>query len=293
MLSRRQFLQAAKIALAAAHLPPLYLTRAVSTVHSFEPLYGRALSTVPVYAAPQTSAALLTTLWSDTVVPILSTSGAWYRLPDGYVQRELLQPMLSPAQTVHSENTPPFWGEVTGAVAIIRTWCAANAPIVSRVGHGGVLYVADRLPLDGVNWYGVASSESGDLLGWSQAASWTAAPVDQMTPNINLIIDRQAQQLTAFDPEQPILTAPIAARQMLVSGAYAVTGRGFTIPQALEHPGTPWALTFGANQHLSGAYWHNRFGSAPAETDTGGAAIEVAPALARWLYPRVSSVIIS
>ncbi|MFN8451595.1 MAG: twin-arginine translocation signal domain-containing protein [Anaerolineae bacterium] len=46
MLSRRQFLQAAGIAVAAQALP-----RLPSATPTFEPLYGRSLETLPIYAA--------------------------------------------------------------------------------------------------------------------------------------------------------------------------------------------------------------------------------------------------
>ena len=290
MLSRRQFLQAAGIALAAAHLPRL---ASASPALHFQPLYGRALGTVPVYVAPQNDPALVTSLWSDSVVPIQETDGVWYRLPEGYAQREFLQPMLSPAQNTPINQAPPFWGEVTSAVAIVRAWCTAAAPIITRIGHGGVLYIADSLALEGINWYGVAESENCELLGWSQSAAWTRAESDSVSPNLTLLIDRQAQQLTAFDDDQPVLTAPVSAALSLVPGTYAVTDRNFTAAPTNYYHGIPWALTFGENQYLSGAFWHNHFGMEPNGASAGVASIEVAPALARWLYPRASSVIIS
>lgn len=291
MLSRRQFLQAAGIALTAAQLSRLNLTSASATpAQQFEPLYGRALATVPVYATPQANAALHSRLWSDTVVPILDSSGGWYRLPDGYARREGLQPLLEPAQTTPSDAVPPFWGEVTGAVAVIRSWCAANAPMVTRVGHGGVLFVADRLTLDGIDWLGLANDANSALLGWSQAAAWMPAREDARSAALTLYVDRAAQQLTAYDADQPVLTAPAAAHPTLTAGTFSIQERSLTLPS--DYAGTPWALRFGANQRLTGAYWHNRFGS-PAFVTDGSNAIEVAPALARWLYPRAAEVIIS
>ena len=53
MLSRRQFLQAAGITLAAAPLTQLEFPVAAP---NFEPLYGRALATAPIYAAPDLAA---------------------------------------------------------------------------------------------------------------------------------------------------------------------------------------------------------------------------------------------
>lgn len=290
MLSRRQFLQAAGIALSAAHLPRLNLTSAnAAPAHSFEPLYGRALATVPVYATPQADAPL-SRLWSDTVVPILDSGDGWYRLPDGYARREGLQPLLEPAQTTLTDAAPPFWGEVTGAVAVIRAWCAANAPMVTRVGHGGVLFVADRLTLDGIDWLGVAHDEHGTLIGWSQAAGWSPTPEDALSGALRLHIDRAAQRLTAYEADQPVLTAPVTVLPTLKAGTFSIHERSLTLPS--DHAGTPWALRFGANQRLTGAYWHNHFGSASGALDASSA-VEVAPALARWLYPRAAEVIIS
>lgn len=291
MLSRRQFLQAAGIALTAAHLPRLNLTSAnAAPALQFEALYGRALATVPVYAAPQADATLLSHLWSDTVMPILDSGDGWYRLPDGYARREGLQPLLEPTQTTLTDAKPPFWGEVTGAIAVIRSWCAATAPMVTRVGHGGVLFVADRLTLDGIDWLGVANDANGALIGWSQAAAWSPTAQDTLSSTLTLHIDRAAQRLTAYDAAQPVLTAPVAVLPTLTTGRFSIHERSLTLPS--DRAGTPWALRFGANQRLTGAYWHNRFGSAFA-AQNANSAVEVAPALARWLYPRAAEVIIS
>ncbi len=69
------------------------------------------------------------------------------------------------------------WIEVVAPVAAVRQWCAPDAPLVTRIGHGGIVRVIDRLPGDTL-WYGIAS-ETGDLLGWSQAAHWKPVIIAQ------------------------------------------------------------------------------------------------------------------
>ena len=99
---------------------------------------------------------------------------------------------------------------------------------------------------------------------------------------------------TGFGPllfvsaDQRLLTAPVSIGQALTPGAYPITMRNVAAaPQADLH-GVPYALTFGDSLLLTGAYWHNRFGAA-----SSGAAIQVTPPLAQWLYPRAAKIIIS
>jgi hypothetical protein len=284
MLSRRQFLQATGIAVAAAHLPSAGST--TPTAPSFEAVYGRALISTPVYAAPSTAAPLIKQLWSDTVVPIYGTEGEWYRLRRGYTPCENVQPMIAPARRAEATFAPPFWGEVSGAIAVVRAWCSPSAPVVARVGHGGVLRVIDRLPGDSINWYGVAPTDSSELLGWAFAAILSPAQVDEAAPTLSLFIETRYQRLTVREADQTLLTAPISTGCDLLPGVYPVTQRYPAL--ADRRHGAPWSLAFGDDLILSGVYWHNRFGArAP------GAAVQVAPALAKWLYPRAAEVIIS
>ncbi|MCC6803017.1 MAG: L,D-transpeptidase [Anaerolineae bacterium] len=287
MLSRRQFLQAAGIAVAAHALPRLPLPAS-----SFEPLYGqtlfvRALETLPVYAAPDAAAPLVTRLWSDTVTQILDTRGGWYHLPDGFAPRQSIQPMIAPARITETPAAPPFWAEVSGALAVVRAFCAASAPIRARIGHGGVLYVIDYLPGDGIDWYGVAENESSDLLGWTQAAVWSPARLDRALPTLSLAVDTRTRQLIVYDGDRVLLTAPVATGRDLLPGVYPITRRRPTKSQD-GYTGAPWSLAFGDDLNLSGVYWHNCFGAAAP-----GAALQVTPALAKWLYPRAATVIIS
>jgi hypothetical protein len=294
MFTRRQFLRLLGISASAAAANSLPIAAAApvndhrfAADDHFAAAYGRALETVPVYDTPDGQ--VIRRLWSDTVTPLRGSLGNWYQLPDGYAKRDMLQPMVSPATHTLTPSAPPFWGTVSGAVAVVRAYCAADAPIVARVGHGGVLRAVDFLSGDGLGWYGVAETEGGALLGWTQAAVWSPAPPDSALPTLSLAIDRQAQRLTARDSQRVLLTAPVSAGGSLLPGAYSVTERHASTAQG-EYRGVPWALAFSGHAHLTGAYWHNRFGSAAAAP---AAAVQVTPALAQWLFPRAAEIIIS
>lgn len=292
-LSRRQFLRATGIALASMRLGRLEIPPVLSPAPSFEPLYGRALATVFIHAAPSPDSPVVARLWSDAVAPIHATSGSWYCLPQGYAPRELVQPLLAPTRHDSAPAAPPFWGEVSGTVAVVRTSCSATAPIITRVGHGGVLRVVDYLPTagDSIDWYGVAVDEFGALLGWVLASVIAPTQVDEAAPTLSLLVETAEQRLTVRDHDTMLLTAPLSTALSLTPGIYPIAERHPVASPVTEHHGAPWALTFGG-QALSGAYWHNRFGTPPDQA-VSDAAVQVAPALAKWLYPRAAEVIIS
>ncbi len=287
MLSRRQFLQAAGITLAAVPLTQLEFP--VAAAPNFEPLYGRALATAPIYAAPDLAAPITVQRWSDSIAPILATSDGWYRLAEGYTPREHWQPLIVSTQRRESHAAPPFWGQVSSALAVVRAYCAADAPIVARIGHGGVLRVIDYLPpgqSDGIGWYGVADDESSALLGWTQTPAWSPASGDSAAPTLTLHIDQAGQQLDVYSGDRHRLTAPISTGRDLDPGSYSITDR--RVGAASDPHGAAWRLSFGKDYQLCGVYWHNAFGSPHP-----GAAVQITPALAQWLFPRVTNVIVA
>lgn len=290
MLSRRDFLRFAGITTVSAHFLPKLWQFSSSTEHNpvqpfAEVLYGRALRTAVVYAAPTVYAAQTTRLWPDSVVRLLNEVGAWYRIPAGYVLRSDLQPlMLASAQT--TLLSPYTWAEVAAPVAVIREWCAADAPLITRVGHSGVLWVMDVLPptRNGTAWYAVASAENGDLLGWTQAHTLRAVDIPQSF-NINLWIalNTHTHQLMAFVGDRPVLTAAFSTGKALPSGSYRVMNkRPAGVAEGGDgccYHGAPFEMQFAEGNALVGAYWHNQFGEQMA-----GPAVQVSPILARWLY---------
>ncbi|MEP7292356.1 MAG: L,D-transpeptidase, partial [Chloroflexota bacterium] len=175
-----------------------------------------------------------------------------------------------------------------GAVAMVRVWCAADAAVVTRIGHGGVLYVKDKLTVNEIEWYGVAERDADDLLGWTQAAFWSPVSLDDAAPSLTLVINTHTQQMDVHEADQHLLSAPISTGGTLPPGSYSIAKRYPTFSATSDtHYHASWALTFGANLNLAGVYLHNHFGQ-----PYPGTAVQVTPPLARWLYPRAAEVII-
>jgi hypothetical protein len=181
----------------------------------------------------------------------------------------------------------PFWAEVGAPVAPVRQWCAAEAPPMTRIGHGGIARVTDYLPGDGISagWYGLDNGD-GHFMGWTQAIYWRPVLEESLAAiHPTLHIERDDQALTAYDDGEAVLRAPVSMGLEIATGTYLVSERQLSgtpmfIPgQTQAIYGAPWRVQFGQNYELSGAYWHNRFGES-----VPGPAVQVTPLLARWLY---------
>jgi hypothetical protein len=286
MISRRQFLSIAGISLLGLAPKPYF------AAFDFPIQYGRALDTLHVRSSASSRSTISKRVWADSVLDLLEDKGDWLRITGGYVERENVQPMLPfVPQTAFTREQTPFWAEVNAPIAPIHAWCAADAPLITRVGHGGVLRVVDVLP---DTWYEV-ETDKGTPLGWTQAIFWQVAPDDVPDiANVHLEINVAAQTLRVFDEQQQIMSASISTGQVLQSGVYTVDRRqmGGTSAEIADNvfQGVPSRLGFGAYE-LIGAYWHNRFGRPYV-----GAAVQMSPIVARWLYRQLregSSVIVT
>lgn len=282
-LSRREFLKSSGIAVLAGTVGRLSLM--LPSAPQIDALYGRALSVLTVYDSPSPSAVVINRLFPDSVVPIIDTLSDWYQLANGYAKRSDIQPMML---TNHTVPTPqlPFWAEVGGAVAIVRGWCAADAPLVARIGHGGVAQVVDMLPGEQHTWYALADEDT--FLGWSSASAWIpveAAPFEM--DSVQLHIDIATREIQFLENHQPVMRAPIMLGRGLAAGNYAVHRHKRSVKYSLDDAskgyGVPWRIDFG-EYSLAGAYWHNDFGT---DKILPGPDVQVAPAVARWLYERL------
>lgn len=287
MYTRRQFLQLAGIAVVTSQIP--HSTRLIeSLIQDTSTLQGRALTAQTVFAQPSLAAAQVSQLWPDSVTPILAVHDNWYHLPQGFVPRTSLQPLTPYRPIPQPEHfTAPFWAEVIGPVASVRQHCAANAPLVTRIGHGGVARVVDFLPGEPSPWYGLAADE-GELLGWTPAIQWQRVDeAAQTTGSVRLELDTRRQQLTAWEDDRMILHAACSIGHDLQPGTYTVReqqigGMRLCLEDGCEVHGVPWRVVFD-DYDLSGAYWHNDFG-----TPVAGTSVQVTPVLARWLYASLS-----
>jgi hypothetical protein len=278
LLSRRSFLQMAGIAAASTRFlsfaPLLNRTSALA---------GRPFEALPVLTAPYADAPVVAHLWPDSMVPIQDTAGDWYAVPGGYVPRSGMQPMppYRPEKDIAMPEQP-FWAEVAAPVASVREYAAANAPLMTRIGHGGVLHVVDALPDRGgfAGWYAVSETD-GYVLGWTQAVLWRPVTnaVNQPTDEARLSIDRQASRLTLKQDKQTLLSAPFSAGTALQPGDYTVSERQIGGGRYGVYRGLPWRVTLDAGHDLAGVYWHNGFG-APAP----GPAVQLPPLVAASLF---------
>lgn len=262
-LSRRHFLQAVGVSVAASQFLPSL------TFAAEQPLMGRVLE--PVNG-----------LWPDSVVAIRDADASRYRIDAGWVPQSALQPLLID-HTAFDGSWPaaPFSAEVSAPVAAVYASASAASQPLARVGYGGVLTVVDALPgADGrPAWLGVASGDA--LLGWTQAAHWQPAVAPAATPRVTALhIDLSRFRLTALHDDTTLLETAVALSPHAVLTPHSSHTVART-PHMTDHAqvGIPWVLTSQSGVQLAGATWHNRFG-----TPQPGPTVQLTPATAKWLY---------
>lgn len=281
MLSRRSFLQLVGASLVAVGVRPASRMLAAFDDSAYQ---GRAFGALPVYATRDAAREPIRYLWPDSTTTIRDRIDGWYQIADGWVQREGLQPMVAYDPSRYEfVGGVPFWGEVAAPIASVRSHCAADAPLVSRIGHGGVAQVIDALPGEPNGWYGIAD-EQGDLLGWTQGIFWRPLALEVENASGRMLrVDRSAGLLTAVEGKQSALVVPFSSGQGLDKGTFPalrgeIGGRRWFGDKTYD--AVPWSIGFGEGRSLAGVYWHNQFGSAYQD----GPTVQVTPLIARWLY---------
>ena len=281
MLSRRSFLQLVGASLAASALRPNFSLLASAGDEVYQ---GRAFGALPIYATRNASTKPVAQLWPDSITSILDSDDEWYQVHGGWVRRDGLQPMLPyDASAYQFVNDKLFWAEVAAPVAPVRAFCAADAPLVTRIGHGGVSQVIDALPGEPNGWYGIAD-QNGGLLGWTQGVFWRPVEAEiNIGDDHTLHLDRRQGLMRIYAGTQMILEVPFSAGAGLQSGDFttqqgSIGGLRWQDHQPYE--GVGWQTVFGDGQTIAGIYWHNRFGQAV----NGGPAVQTTPLIARWLY---------
>ncbi|MBE2182905.1 MAG: hypothetical protein IAE89_05735 [Anaerolineae bacterium] len=284
MISRRSFLQVAGISTYGLSSAPLLnaLTPFLTpTADEQEATFGRVLFPTPV---TDDIGIVISSLIPDTVVQITSDSEATYTLHQGIVNRSVVQPMADfGAESFVPDAVCPV--EVIAPAAAIRQWCAPTAPMLSRVGHGGVLHAIDSLVVQNVRWLGVASGPGAPLIGWTEAARWreTTAHSDGLQFADTIEIDRHARKLNVYGAGALLWGAGVTISRSLAKGQYRLDDRVISSESTAQSMiGIPWSQIFDGYT-LSGAYWHNEFGL-EAQSPVNGAAIQILPAASRWLF---------
>jgi hypothetical protein len=286
-LSRRQFLRTLGISAATSTIAGFSFP-ANSEGVGLQIVQGRALHTASIRTFPAFDAPVTRQMWDGEIFAIRSIQADWFRTREGYVAFHDAQPMWI-ASSVASQH-PPFWAEVSGATAPIREWCAGDAPVVTQIGHGGVMRIVDLLTMQQTAWYGIAD-EDDRLIGWSRSLLWSAASWRQ-EPRLDLVINRATQHATLLDGSIEQVQASVSFGKPLLSGSYPIVG---TFPSqtyviaGIPRYGIPYVQYAGENNPLTlgGVYWHNRFG---AQLD--GMDIQLPALLARKIFGRLRRVIL-
>ena len=271
-LSRRGFLQVAGLTLAATQLD-LFTPLAMLATNA--PVKGRVLESVSVGGKA---------LWPDSVVTILEADETRYRLADGWLPRSAIQPMYLDALQNEVWPEAVVFAEVHAPIVAVRRAASAAAPLLTRIGHGGVVFISRTLQdAEGrVEWLEIAFEH--DVSGWVQAAHVRPLTQGRTETVDRLVVDLARQQLTALSGETFVLSTPIstAPNAPLQRGETHLHGLHAWTSWPLNdsvYYGVPWTLQTARFEQLSAVYWHNRFG-----TPQPGPNVQLPPYVARWLF---------
>lgn len=305
MLSRRQFLRrtggfAALMATAAPSRPPeeipvmatLFGT-SLGLSETLSPV-GRAFNVTTVYPKPDVHTRPISQLLPDSLNPLLGVSpdGWYYRIKEGYVPRESLQPILPYERPTHDPKHFKGFHETVAPFTAVRQYCAGHAPIVGRVGYGAVLYVHDHLTDDKrQTWYAVSVGHTGaGLFGWVPALHmrrWVPPQTALSAPA--LWIDNARCKMSVYDGETLIGETAIYGTELprgLGHVKVNLPAAWASFPPAFIRS---WILLYYPQDRkpmsMYGAFWHNRFG-----TPSKQASIEMPMHAARWLYNMLGGV---
>ncbi len=256
-------------------------------------LAGRALRHAPVLASPG-SPVVMRCLWPDSVTVLEGVAEDWFRVRGGVVARRDLQPMppYTP-EAVRPPQTLPALMSVIAPVAPVRAWAAGDAPLVARIGYGGVAQVVDALPDEAGGWYALRdeAAPAEAVLGWTPAVRWSRPPALSDSPlagdDLALALDRGRAEARLMRRGTILARFPAAFGPQQRTGQHRL---------ADKHPcavvggqvGAGWVLGWPGGR-LYGAHWHHDLGG--PGVDAGWA---VAPWAAQWLYAslRVGAAVI-
>jgi hypothetical protein len=265
-LSRREFLQILGLAVAGpttGHIT-LGLDGLLPTTH-LETVRGRVLKPKATTYGDK--------IWADTLVDIHGATSSHYQTTVGDLPITGVQP-ITPFAAAQQPTPLPFDGQVIGPVGVVRAYCDPTAPLVTRIGHGGVMRVTDKMHYSRTgDWYQVCDAQ-GDTLGWTQATHW--APVrDIAVGTLHVMINRARHTLTFPDGTITRVNLPAdlpcgqtSVHRVVIGGEQVASGD-------VVYHGVPHMLRFAGGPLLHGAYWHNDFGHSASRIEVNTLAASV------------------
>ena len=251
-ITRRTFLQLSGVTLATTQLGWGFPNQP-----SLEAIRGRALGIVPVFEQPNTDTPILRKLWADSIHFIQGSKHKdWVEVADGYVLLRDMQPMMLP-----DEDKAIFRGEIPDFVEVIapftpiRQYCAANAPLIARVGHGGVLPIFHHLVDDKSNLW--LQTENG----WLQVNHVQKIDIESLSnPEIHVIAKQN--QLEIYNQKTKLIQLSCNLPSTLPRQASVTALKPCCTLEANDviRQGVPWQIELNHGEVvLTGVYWHHDF----------------------------------
>jgi hypothetical protein len=253
-------------------------------------IVGRALGQTPIHHTPEESAKVVDYLATDGTYAIqgVAGNGWWYQIADGFVPRTALQPILPYWPPALSKTNG--WHEVISPFASIRASCSSLSTIQGRVAFGALLYVHDRLVDDhGQTWYAVSgAAHGGHLFGWVQASHIGPLKLPEIRVKAPVLwLSTTHHKLSIYDEDKLL-------GEMAIWGAPVFYGnwRVNVVDLAQEMPIPPYVYPYVMSintpqkpTRVSGAFWHNMFGT----QNNAFGQVQLPLFGARWLYAMVAS----
>lgn len=216
------------------------------------PTYGRVLTRTALHRHPNHAAPIPDYLWPDSLHRMLAVQGNWVQLAGGYSRAVCLQPCL-PTQDDVVSAALPTWVEVRAPYAALRAWAAPDAPLTTRIGHGGVLWASESLhDRQGHRWLKL------DEFGWVQAQHMQPSLPKERIPTATHAV-LEGYGLTLYADEDILLSCVVARPTHLPQGEHIIIRKhpSYAHPQ---YPAAPWMLATDGGIVVHGVYWHHEFG---------------------------------
>jgi len=316
-LSRRDFLKLASTGSLALALKDLKLDRAFASSAITE---GRmTISGIPLYDAPTFNANVVHNFNADQVVKVdaVNEQGdygnpfntAWYKIDGGYAYSGWIQPVETKYQKpVFQVPKTGQVGEITVPYSDTKESPYMYAQRGYRVYYGSTHWVIDVVVTreEKSIWYLIYDPVPKRYL-YVPYHDMRLIPDDELTllsPNVpaddkHILIDLDAQMVTAFEGEQMVFSARCSSgaegtetpkgefRTYHKGPTVHMTNQGDALENIYNLPGVPWCTFFtGLGNALHGAYWHNDYGR-PRSHGCVNLPSEAAKFIYRWTLPNV------
>jgi hypothetical protein len=290
IVSRREFLKRAGVALAGLTFPPVAVPLPLDQPPSDSPPgpLGRIATwwTQGVHRWPTERSERVALKVHDEVIPLYAAvvgdppwpgNPVWYQTDEGFIHSGYVYPSEDQPsdEVIRHVPVPGFWAQVCVPIAEAR-WRPDHPALYRSLYYGTVYRVVSAVQDDEGNWWyrlqeGVTWSPGPYVPTWSvrRIRPQDVAPISPDVPDKWIEIDLARQTLTCLEGGTPVRSAPIS------SGLGGATPRGEFRVLRKRHtsrmiggneddrydlPGVAFPVYFtGSGIASHGTYWHNDF----------------------------------